>query len=86
MRAVPPLPSCRHCGGPARLHICIFADCTWIAGPGKVPVAREGYPAREAVEELGGPLLGFGRICGSAETRRRGGHRRGERRRRRSDD
>jgi NAD-dependent SIR2 family protein deacetylase len=33
MRAVPPLPRCRHCGGLARPNILMFGDWAWIGGP-----------------------------------------------------
>jgi NAD-dependent SIR2 family protein deacetylase len=33
MRAVPPLPRCRHCGGLARPNILMFGDWTWIGEP-----------------------------------------------------
>jgi NAD-dependent SIR2 family protein deacetylase len=32
MRAAPPLPHCRHCGGPARPNILMFGDSRWISG------------------------------------------------------
>jgi NAD-dependent SIR2 family protein deacetylase len=33
MRAVPPLPRCRHCDGLARPNILMFGDWAWIGGP-----------------------------------------------------
>jgi NAD-dependent SIR2 family protein deacetylase len=33
MRAVPPLPRCRHCGGLARPNILMFMDWTWMGKP-----------------------------------------------------
>ncbi|MDT8910982.1 Sir2 family NAD-dependent protein deacetylase [Amycolatopsis sp. PS_44_ISF1] len=30
MRARPPLPSCPHCGGPARPNILMFGDSSWV--------------------------------------------------------
>ena len=33
MRAVPPLPRCRHCGGLARPNILMFGDWAWIGEP-----------------------------------------------------
>lgn len=31
MRAIPPLPACRNCGGLARPNICMFGDFSWLA-------------------------------------------------------
>jgi NAD-dependent SIR2 family protein deacetylase len=36
MRAVPPLPRCRHCGGLARPNILMFGDWTWTYKPAVV--------------------------------------------------
>jgi NAD-dependent SIR2 family protein deacetylase len=33
MRAAPPLPRCRHCGGLARPNILMFGDWTWMGKP-----------------------------------------------------
>ncbi|MGW4111571.1 SIR2 family NAD-dependent protein deacylase [Actinosynnema sp. NPDC004786] len=33
LRAVGPLPSCRHCGGLARPNILMFGDRSWLGGP-----------------------------------------------------
>lgn len=32
MRAQPPLPACRHCGGHARPNILMFGDLSWVSG------------------------------------------------------
>jgi NAD-dependent SIR2 family protein deacetylase len=36
MRAIPPLPRCRHCGGLARPNILMFGDWFWIGEPAGV--------------------------------------------------
>jgi NAD-dependent SIR2 family protein deacetylase len=54
MRAVPPLPRCRHCGGLARPNILMFGDWAWM-----------GKPADAQEHELDGWLRKLARAKGS---------------------
>jgi NAD-dependent SIR2 family protein deacetylase len=59
MRAVPPLPSCRNCGGLARPNILMFGDADWVPHDAQARLdevtswRRELRAARLVVVELG---------------------------------